>query len=123
MILLQVNFVSVTVGKLECDTPRAVHMDRVAGRLKAPQRMELRSGVIHVRSIPGLIESVQQTQDSAFQAPINSTRSTFAPKLGQGFMLEGSDHAGDVVNTRTNVNKSKTRESGRDSPAPDDTPF
>jgi hypothetical protein len=108
MILLQVNFVGVTVSKLECDTPRAVHMNRVAHRLKAPQRMELRSSEVHVLRTPGLIKTVQQTQDAAFQAPVDPTRMTLAPKLGQGFMLEGLDHPANVVEPMTSVNNSKT---------------
>jgi hypothetical protein len=104
MILLQVNFVGVTVSKLECDTPRAVHMDRVARRFKTPQRMELRSSEVHVLCTPGLIETVQQTQDAAFQAPVDPTRPTFAPKLTQGLMLEGPNHPANVVEPMTSVN-------------------
>lgn len=104
MILLQVNFVSVTVSKLECDTPRSVHMDRVAGRFKAPQRMELRSRKVHVLRTAGLIETVQQTQNATFQAPVDPTRPTFAPKLSQGFMLEGPNHLANVIESMTYVN-------------------
>ncbi len=83
----------MTFSKLECDTPRAVHMNRVAGRFKASQRMELRSSEVHVLYTPGMVETVQQTQDAAFQAPVDPARPTFAPKLSQGFMLEGPNHA------------------------------
>jgi hypothetical protein len=104
MILLQVNFVGMTVSKLECDTPRAVHMDRVAHRFKASQRMKLRSSEVHVLCTPGLVETIQQTQDPAFQAPVDPTRPTFAPKLSQGFMLEGPNQAANVVEPTTGVN-------------------
>ena len=104
MILLQVNFVGMTISELECNAPRTVHMNCVAGRFKTPQRVELRSGVVHVRCAPGLIEPVQQTQDAAFQAPVDPARPAFAPQLSQGFMLEGPDHLINVVELMTSVN-------------------
>jgi hypothetical protein len=66
--------------------------------------MELRSSEVHVLCASGLIETVQQTQDAAFQAPVDPTGSTFAPKLGQGFVLEGADHSANVVYLATGVN-------------------
>lgn len=94
----------MTVSELECDTPRPVYMDSIARRLKTPQRMELRPSEVHVLGTPGLIETVQQAKDAILQASVNPTRPTFAPKLGQGFMLEGPYHTANVVETATSVN-------------------
>ena len=58
MILLQINLVGMAVSKLECKAPRTIHMNRVACRLKALQRMKLRTGEVHVLWLQGLIEPV-----------------------------------------------------------------
>ena len=83
-------------------------MNRIARRLKASQRMELRSSEVHVPRIPGLIETIQQAKDAILEALVDSTRPTLAPKLSQRFMPEGLYHPDTVVETTTSVNYSET---------------
>jgi len=88
MILLQVNFIGVTVSKFEGDTPWPVHVDRIARRFEASQLMEPRPGEVHVLWTPDLIEAVQQAKDASLQARIDPARPAFFPKLGQRFVLK-----------------------------------
>ena len=104
MILLQINLIGVTVSKLECDAPRPIHMDRIARRPEAPQRMELRASEAHVLRTHSLIETVEQTQDAIEPAMVDPARPALAPQLGQAFMPERLYHPVNVIEMKTTVN-------------------
>jgi len=46
VILLEVDAAGIAVHELERDAPRPIDVDRIAGRLEAPQRMKTKAGNI-----------------------------------------------------------------------------
>lgn len=83
MVLLEVQHMRVAVTELEGDAPRAVHMDRVAGRCVASQRVEVEAGQIHVLGHRGRVEDVQTTQD----ATVHSRIEPRFPRFPEGLQL------------------------------------
>lgn len=79
MVLLEINLVGVTVGKLESNTPWTVYMNGVACRPERLQSMKLRTSEVHIVRLFGLIETVQQAQDPALQALVDPASPAIAP--------------------------------------------
>lgn len=79
-------------------------MDRIARRLEAPQRMELRASEAHVLRKHSLIETVQQPKDAILQASVDPARPALAPQFGQASMPKRLYHPANVIEMKTTVN-------------------
>lgn len=91
VILLEVQHVGVAIAELEGDAPRSVHMDRVAGRVVASQRVKVEAGQVHVLRHGSGIEGVQAPQDAAVHPRVDPRPAGFPEGL-QLLVRKGLDH-------------------------------
>jgi hypothetical protein len=90
--LLEIDAESLSGGELEGDASRPIHMDRVAGRNKAFQGVEIKPGKVHLRRCARGVQPIETDQDALTQLGVDLGRAAFRPQLGQRFAPERPDH-------------------------------
>ena len=67
MILFEINPERASVAPLEGDAPRAVDMDRIAPRPRAPQRVEVKTGLIERFKASRFVDCIQTDESAVVQ--------------------------------------------------------
>jgi hypothetical protein len=79
MVLLEIDAKRVALLKLECDAPRPVYMNGIAER-RAPQRVEIEAGNVHLFRARRSIESIKTTQTAIVAwLPMRNLHGYFTP--------------------------------------------
>ncbi|CAI2936259.1 protein of unknown function [Aminobacter niigataensis] len=71
MVLLEIDAGGVCAVEFECDAPRAVHMDGVARRVEAFQRVEVKTRQVHVFRLLGHVQTVKPNQNALLHLGVN----------------------------------------------------
>jgi hypothetical protein len=112
MVLLEIDAKRVAILELECDAPRPIDMNAIAER-RAPKRVEIEAGNVHVLGKRRSIESIKTAQtaivehllDAGGRAPLEQFLQTLVP--------ETPDHILPVTSQLTSVNNLVT-DAGRE---------
>src|SRR5712691_5880223 len=92
VILFEVDPAGVAVLEFKRDAPRPIHVDRIARRPEASQRMKIKTGDVHFLRRCSGIEAIQTTKDARMHLRVDLRRSSLLPKLGESLAPEASDH-------------------------------
>jgi hypothetical protein len=91
MILLEIQHMGVAIAEFEGDAPRAIDVNREAGRIEAPQLMEVEAGDVHVFGPAGCIKGIKAFKSSLLEATVDFG-SRALPEIGQLLVSERLDH-------------------------------
>ena len=80
MILLEIDALSVAVLELECNRPRAVHVDRVSLRIESLKTVEVEAWQVQIFSHQGSIQRVETPKNALLQPRID-LRTIAVPKV------------------------------------------
>jgi hypothetical protein len=74
VILFEIDPEGVAILELECDAPRPVHVDRVAGGIVPSQRMEIEPGQVHILRPLRAIERIETPKNAVVKRRIDPSR-------------------------------------------------
>jgi hypothetical protein len=92
MVLFKNNSESVARVELERDAPRAIDMNRVAGRNESFQRMKVKSWKVHLFRLSCGIKAIKPDQNASVYFDVNLRSAAFRPQLGKSFTSKRLDH-------------------------------
>jgi hypothetical protein len=92
VVLLEVDTQGIAFFEFECDTPRPIHVDRVARWLEASQRMKIETRRIHLIGPYRNIKTVESGEDTLMHLAVDPCSSALFPKLGKALAFGRSDH-------------------------------
>ena len=88
VVLLEIDLNGVATLKFKRDAPGTVHVDRIAHRLEAFERVEIESRNMHFLRPEGCVEAVKSGQDALVQPGVDPCGAALGPEVGEGFAFE-----------------------------------
>ena len=93
VILFEIDVEGVTSFEFESDAPRSVHMDRVASRIEARQRVKVVSRHVYLGDLDRFIDRIKTDAYALVHSLIDFGSLSSLEKIGQRLALERLDHA------------------------------
>jgi hypothetical protein len=93
VVLFEIDVESVSPFEFESDAPRSVHMDRVANRIEAGQRMKVVSRHIYLGDLDRFIDRIKTNPYALVHSLIDFRGLSGLKKIGQRLAPERLDHA------------------------------
>jgi hypothetical protein len=92
VILLEIDPESVAMIEFEGDALRSIHVNRVACRPEALQRMKIEAREVHFLGSCSSIQPVQSAKDAFMQPDVDLRGSAALPQIGERLAPEAFDH-------------------------------
>jgi hypothetical protein len=92
VVLFEIDVEGVASFEFESDAPRSVHMDRVANRIKAGQRVKVVSRHVYLGNLDRFIDHIKTNPYAPMHSLIDFGGLPGLEKLGQRLALERPDH-------------------------------
>jgi hypothetical protein len=93
VVLFEIDVEGVTSLEFESDAPGSVHMDRVASRVEARQRVKVVSRHVYLGGLDRFIDSIKTNAYALAHSLIDFGGLPCLKKIGQRLALERLDHA------------------------------
>ena len=92
VVLFIVDTIRISILEFECDAPRSVHVNRIAGWLSV-QTVEIEAKQIHFVGVYGSVQLVEPSQDSFVHLSVDLRRFFARPQVAERVAFEGFDHS------------------------------
>jgi len=92
MVLFKIDTESVTRVEFKSDAPRAVDVNRIAGRHESFQRVKVKPGKVHLFRRGRGIKAVKPDQDTFVHLDVDLCSTAFRPQVSKRFASERLDH-------------------------------
>src|SRR5882762_4963948 len=92
VVLFEIDVEGVTSLEFESDAPRSVHMDRVASRIEARQRVKVVSRHVYLGDLDRFIDRIKTNAYAPVHSLIDFGGLPGLEKIGQRLALERLDH-------------------------------